>query len=499
MLKILHLKITNFKRHKRAEFHFSDGMTSIIGKNGSGKSSIIDAIGLSLFNTSFISMKDLISYGEQSATIIVDFVFNKKVYKIERVIGNKSKVELVDEDGNVYNQSKVVYDYLTALFGFDLNSVYKNILCINTSNITSLLLLEPSKRKSVFDSIFGLDYFEDAWKNLRLVEQQIEGGLNQHNTNLDITKASYKSAKEDSDNVNSLVIELNRLNELQKDYINHQVAINKLDMLRNNKSSLHRTIGSIEKRINELSAKKVSLKPNKCPTCGGDIEQEKFESYLSNIDSETDKLQTDLFSYKSQLDGLSVEESMLSSTTYTDYSNSIKGVENKLSIAMYNKDKLDGYNNKIQELILVTNKLKNKLDKLKFIRSNVKTIPTFMMNNLCARVNKESTRMLSEIMDEPVLVNMTGDYGISVEIKGSKLEFHQLSDGQKVMTAISIRFAIINALTNNIGFAVLDEPTVNLDENHRTRLAHNISKIRLGQVFVITHDDSFNDGYVINL
>ena len=94
---------------------------------------------------------------------------------------------------------------------------------------------------------------------------------------------------------------------------------------------------------------------------------------------------------------------------------------------------------------------------------------------------------------------MDDTYGITVTMGSNTLEFHQLSDGQKVMTAISIRFAMINFLAGELGFAVLDEPTINLDKNHRTRLADSIGKMRVGQLLVITHDDSFNDGNIINI
>ena len=47
MLKRIHLK--NYAKHKDLELNFSDGLTAICGKNGGGKTLIVEAVSFALF------------------------------------------------------------------------------------------------------------------------------------------------------------------------------------------------------------------------------------------------------------------------------------------------------------------------------------------------------------------------------------------------------------------------------------------------------------------
>lgn len=61
--------------------------------------------------------------------------------------------------------------------------------------------------------------------------------------------------------------------------------------------------------------------------------------------------------------------------------------------------------------------------------------------------------------------------------------------------ALSVRLALLKALSN-CDFVFLDEPTQNMDELRREKLSEEITKIRgFKQVFVISHDDTFNEKY----
>ena len=43
------LFMRNFKKYRRAEVNFHDGLTGIVGSNGSGKSTIVEAIAWALY------------------------------------------------------------------------------------------------------------------------------------------------------------------------------------------------------------------------------------------------------------------------------------------------------------------------------------------------------------------------------------------------------------------------------------------------------------------
>ncbi|MDD4094436.1 MAG: SMC family ATPase, partial [Methanothrix sp.] len=66
------LVMKNFKKFRRAELEFSDGLTGIVGSNGSGKSTIVDAIAWAL-------------YGNRASGIKRDFIRNARARESDAV------------------------------------------------------------------------------------------------------------------------------------------------------------------------------------------------------------------------------------------------------------------------------------------------------------------------------------------------------------------------------------------------------------------------------
>ena len=95
-------------------------------------------------------------------------------------------------------------------------------------------------------------------------------------------------------------------------------------------------------------------------------------------------------------------------------------------------------------------------------------------------------------------LNWSVDYGISLEEEGYDRPFGNLSGGEQMAAALSVRLAILKQLSD-IRLAFFDEPTTNMDAVRRENLAQQISQIKnFDQLFVISHDDTF-EGYVDNV
>lgn len=56
-----HLKLTNFKSYEEAEFSFDENVNGIVGKNGSGKTNLLDAIYYLSFCKSYFAAQDVFS------------------------------------------------------------------------------------------------------------------------------------------------------------------------------------------------------------------------------------------------------------------------------------------------------------------------------------------------------------------------------------------------------------------------------------------------------
>jgi len=74
---------------------------------------------------------------------------------------------------------------------------------------------------------------------------------------------------------------------------------------------------------------------------------------------------------------------------------------------------------------------------------------------------------------------------------GREIGVNMLSGGERVAVAIALRLALANLYSSKVGFVVMDEPTVHLDEQRKKELMNVIlrGKEILSQIIVVTHDD----------
>ena len=133
-----------------------------------------------------------------------------------------------------------------------------------------------------------------------------------------------------------------------------------------------------------------------------------------------------------------------------------------------------------------------------FIRDTLREAAPRVARNYVHHVSVEACQMFREICGHAdQTLCWSGDYGISLEEEGFERPFGNLSGGEQMAAALSVRLAILKQLSD-IRLAFFDEPTTNMDAVRRENLAQQISQIKnFDQLFVISHDDTF-EGYVDN-
>ena len=149
---------------------------------------------------------------------------------------------------------------------------------------------------------------------------------------------------------------------------------------------------------------------------------------------------------------------------------------------------------------------KERLEKIseatKFIRDTLKEAAPRVAQNYVFHVSMEANQMFREIMGNAERTLRWGeDYGIVLEENGYERSFLNLSGGEQMAAALSVRLALLKQLSD-VRIAFFDEPTTNMDAERRERLAEQISRITqkqtFDQLFVISHDDTFEE-YVDNV
>lgn len=139
---------------------------------------------------------------------------------------------------------------------------------------------------------------------------------------------------------------------------------------------------------------------------------------------------------------------------------------------------------------------------IKFTRESLKQAGPIIASKLRLSVSEGASRIFREIIGNAELtLHWSEDYGIEIEEKGYMRPFSNLSGGEQMAAAISLRLALLYRFSE-IRFAFFDEPTAHMDEERREKLAEQIAIARrtkgFNQLFVISHDDTF-EGKVDNV
>lgn len=124
-MKIIQLQASNIKKLKAIELSFDENKNLIIlsGRNGQGKSSVLDAIWWALGGTKNIQDKP-IREGQESAESIVTLEAEKNGQKVQYIVtrtftdkGNYLKVN--NPDGSTYSNPQAFLDYIVGHLSFD--------------------------------------------------------------------------------------------------------------------------------------------------------------------------------------------------------------------------------------------------------------------------------------------------------------------------------------------------------------------------------------------
>jgi len=144
-MKILELKLTNFRNHKKLHLDLDHEMILITGPNGVGKSNILEAINVLATGRSLRARfdKDLISYGTN---------FSISTGKIENSSGKYSlEIQVLkgDDDTNISSKKAKINKVAKSLTSF--SGIFNSV--IFSPEDLNIITGSPSERRRYIDSI----------------------------------------------------------------------------------------------------------------------------------------------------------------------------------------------------------------------------------------------------------------------------------------------------------------------------------------------------------
>lgn len=169
-MEVLSVTLKNFKAHRDRYYEFRPGANAICGENGSGKTSILEAIAWVLFDHSEYKRVELISVGAKSAQVSVSFVshLDGRVYDVRRCTSRGYEVH--DPQLNRKLELKKLDDvrcWLCEHLGVgvhtELAKLFAETIGIPQGTFTVDFLKSAGDRKKVFDPILKVEEYKQAY------------------------------------------------------------------------------------------------------------------------------------------------------------------------------------------------------------------------------------------------------------------------------------------------------------------------------------------------
>src|SRR5918994_155698 len=182
MIKDIQLK--NFIAHKDTKIEFCKGITIFLGHNGSGKSSVIDAVTFSLFGKhTRKSNKNLVRRGANHAMAQVRFALNSKEFQAIRALNGSglqsfSQLVLVSDGDKIVN--KPIVGGERRQFGESMSVEIARVLGLNyeklrvagvvqQGELVRIVEAQPKDFKELLNGLIGIDRLDSAYETMRNV------------------------------------------------------------------------------------------------------------------------------------------------------------------------------------------------------------------------------------------------------------------------------------------------------------------------------------------
>lgn len=301
------------------EIDFSNGINLIRAPNGSGKSTILDALNFVLFGKPFrnIKLNRLINRINEK-NLVTEIEFNIGFDKWKIVRGLKPTVFEIYKNDQVLDKlssKKLNQAEIDKLLGIN-QKLFKNIVGVAVTNNKPFLSMPIWEKRELIENIFNIDVLaemskevkrrktlEQSEEKLKITESSaLEKQINDNKKYIsDMTQyiANFNTNNEnDKANVVARIDELNK--NILKNQKNIKVATDKIIELQektkvepdtNAYSKTIKSLGVSENEKKRIQKTLDQLKDNPlCPMCGSELSGEHAKKHIKELTEEIDRL-----------------------------------------------------------------------------------------------------------------------------------------------------------------------------------------------------------------
>ena len=287
--------------------------TLIIGKNGEGKSTILDALCFSLFSKPFrnINKNQMInSINGKNTVVEIEFSIGNKEYKIIR--GIKPNIFEIWLDGEMINQDAAARDYQKILEQQILKLNYKTftqVVILGSASFVPFMQLTTMQRKDVIEDILDIRIFSTMNQLLKDKQSNTKDELIRVESEIVIAKERIESqnaiirtiSHAKAETINTLMTKITENYSLIKNNTDN------IGLLRDGIATLQDSLSAKDKidqdlnKIKEFRSKithdinsckhdtNFFLNNTTCPSCAQDIDEEYKQNIIGTINLDIDK------------------------------------------------------------------------------------------------------------------------------------------------------------------------------------------------------------------
>ncbi len=373
------------------EIDFQRSKTTLIaGENGTGKSTVLDALCFSLFGKTFrrINLPQLVnSINERDMVVEVEFTIGRKEFLIRR--GLLPRLFEIYIDGQLLNQDSKSRDYQKYLEGSILKLNYKSftqVVILGSSTFVPFMQLTAADRRAIIEDLLDIQIFStmnvllkqrifELKDDMQAVDYKIELAkekIGMHRTYIKKLKEKSKEnidkkkgeVKEASDQVKAIQVEIGELEQqivaLLADIKDKETVEDKLEYWEDLEKKINRNTHRTKEDI------KFFEETDNCPTCKQPIDETfktktldekaekiaEFEKALSDIAAEVQTTEERLSAINDVMTDIRSQETDVSErhTSISAITQYISKVQEEITELLDEEDVTDAEKAKLKSL-----------------------------------------------------------------------------------------------------------------------------------------------------